>query len=78
MWRPFPNKQILDTFARSNGFELALYKISVTVSPTTMIPGVSSVLQDGWVRMSNIPDEVKGGGSSHCYCGANECSDCGR
>jgi hypothetical protein len=56
----FPNKQILDTFARSNGFELALYKISITISPTTIIPGVSSVLQEGWVQMFNVPDEAKG------------------
>jgi hypothetical protein len=56
----FPNKLILDTFARSNGFELALYKISVTVSPTTISPGVSSVLQEGWVQMFNVPDEAKG------------------
>ncbi|KAM0851195.1 hypothetical protein ACQ4PT_052591 [Festuca glaucescens] len=52
----FPNKQILDTFSRSNGLQMAMYNITVTIEPTSMDPAASSVLQTGWVQMHNIPD----------------------
>jgi hypothetical protein len=55
----FPNKQILETFSRSSGFELALHKIVITVSPTNINPVVSSKLQEGWVIMYNVSDEAK-------------------
>jgi hypothetical protein len=55
----FPNKRILETFSRSSGFELALHKIVITVSPTDINPAVSSKLQEGLVMMYNIPDEAK-------------------
>jgi hypothetical protein len=49
----------LETFSRSSGFELALHKIVITVSPTDINPAVSSKLQEGLVMMYNIPDEAK-------------------
>jgi hypothetical protein len=55
----FPNKQILETFSRSSGFELSLHKIVITVTPTDVNPVTSSKLQEGWVLMSNIPDEAR-------------------
>jgi hypothetical protein len=55
-----PNKQILDIFSRSNGFEMALHKIFVTVTPTNINPAASSVLQEGWVQMYDVPEEAKG------------------
>jgi hypothetical protein len=55
----FPNNQILETFSRSSGFELAFHKIVITVSPTDVNPASSSKLQEGWVLMSNIPDEAR-------------------
>jgi hypothetical protein len=55
----FPNKQILDTFSRSSGFELALHKIVITVSPTDINPAVSSRMQEGSVLLYNVPDDAK-------------------
>lgn len=52
----FPNKQILDTFSRSNGFDMALYKMFVTITPTRMDPAVPSVLQEGRVQIHELPD----------------------
>jgi hypothetical protein len=51
----FPNKKILETFSRSNGLDLALYKISVTIEASDMDPAVSSLLQTGWVQLANVP-----------------------
>jgi hypothetical protein len=56
----FPNKQILDTFSKSNGFEMALHKIFVMVTPTSINPAASSMLQEGWLQMHHFPDEAKG------------------
>jgi hypothetical protein len=39
---------------------MALHKIFVTVTPTNISPAASSVLQEGWVQMYDIPDEAKG------------------
>jgi hypothetical protein len=52
----FPNKKILETFSRSNGLDLALYKISVTIEASDMDPAVSSLLQTGWVQLANVPE----------------------
>jgi hypothetical protein len=46
----FPNKQILDTFSRSNGFEMALHKIFVTVTPTNINLAASSMYKRGGFR----------------------------
>jgi hypothetical protein len=56
----FPNKQILEAFSRSRGLELALYQLVVTITPTTMDPEASSVLQEGWVQLHNVPDHARG------------------
>jgi hypothetical protein len=45
----FPNKQILDAFSRSNGFNMVLFNISASLTPTSMDTTASSVLQTGWV-----------------------------
>lgn len=37
----FPNKQILDAFSSCNGFDMVLYNISVTISPSTRDPETS-------------------------------------
>lgn len=55
----FPNKQILEALYKSTGLELALYKILVTFSPSTMDPVVSSTLQNGWVQLFNVPDQAR-------------------
>ena len=55
----FPNKVLLDTFSRSKGIELALYNISATVTPSSMDLAASSILQEGWVLLSNVPTPAK-------------------
>ena len=55
----FPNKQILDTFSRSKGIELALYNILATVSHSNLDLVASLVLQNGWVLLYNVPDPAK-------------------
>jgi hypothetical protein len=39
---------------------MALHKIFFTVTPTNINTAASSVLQEGWVQMYDIPDEAKG------------------
>ncbi|CAN6292349.1 unnamed protein product [Urochloa humidicola] len=51
----FPNKQILEAFSRSKGCKMALYNTWATFSPSTRDPAASSVLETGWVQLSNIP-----------------------
>jgi hypothetical protein len=55
----FPNKHILEAFSRSSGLELALYRLKVTITPTTLDLAASSVLQEGWVQMFNVPDHAR-------------------
>jgi hypothetical protein len=55
----FPNKQILEAFSRSRGLELALFQLVVTITPTTMDPEASLVLQEGWVQLHNVPDHAR-------------------
>jgi hypothetical protein len=56
----FPNKQILEAFSRSSGLELALYRLKVTITLITLDPATSSVLQEGWVHLFNVPDHARG------------------
>jgi hypothetical protein len=39
---------------------MALYKIIATVTPTSINPSVSVVLQEGCVQMHDVPDEARG------------------
>jgi hypothetical protein len=39
---------------------MVMHKIFVTVTPTSINPTGSSMLQEGWVQMHNIPDEARG------------------
>lgn len=49
----------MEALLKSTSFELALYKISVTVSPSSMDSAKSTVLQSGWVQLFTIPDHAK-------------------
>ena len=55
----FPSKLLLDTFSRSKSVDLTLYNISVTISHLTIDPRACSVLQTGWVQISNVPDSAR-------------------
>jgi hypothetical protein len=52
----FPNKQILEAFSRSNGFNLALYNISASLTPSNIDMAASFVLQTGWVQIFKVLD----------------------
>jgi hypothetical protein len=55
----FPNKKILKTFSRSSSLELALYNITVSIMASDMNPEVSSLLQTGWIHLTNVPDPAR-------------------
>jgi hypothetical protein len=55
----FPNKKVLETFSRSSSLELALFNISVVIAPSDLNPEVSSLLQTGWIHLTNVPDPTR-------------------
>ncbi|CAN6347363.1 unnamed protein product [Urochloa humidicola] len=55
----FPNKQILDVFSRTTEVKLPLYNITATISPSSIDPASSSALQEGWVKITNIPNNAR-------------------
>lgn len=53
----FPNQMILNAF--SKGMLMVMNRIKVSISKTNMDTEASSVLQTGWITMSEIPDVAR-------------------
>ncbi|CAO2188685.1 unnamed protein product [Urochloa humidicola] len=55
----FPNKQILTTFSKSNGINMAKHNLMARISVSNRDPRATSQLQTGWVHVYNIPDRAR-------------------
>lgn len=55
----FPSKEMLETWSKTRGVELALHSIKVKIEKSNMDPEPSSVLTSSWVKVSSIPIPAK-------------------